>query len=92
MGAVFIVHRIDFMLQTFSIIGKLRKEVCMEQPSELEQIRLVCSLKKSLYDLKKSPQGSFNRFSSVVIEYGMQWCRLGVLLSQRKYVLICRLT
>ena len=46
----------------------------MEQPPSFVaqgESGLVCKLRRSLYGLKQSPQAWFNRFSSVVQEFGM---------------------
>ena len=46
----------------------------MEQPPGFVaqgESGLVCRLRHSLYDLKQSPRAWFNRFSSVVQEFGM---------------------
>ena len=46
----------------------------MEQPRGFVaqgESGLVCRLRRSLYDLKQSPRAWFNRFSSVVQEFGM---------------------
>ena len=46
----------------------------MEQPPGIFAQResgLVCRLRRSLYDLKQSPRAWFDRFSSVVQEFGM---------------------
>ena len=46
----------------------------MEQPLSFVaqgESGLVCRLRRSLYDLKQSPRVWFNRFSSVVQEFGM---------------------
>ena len=47
----------------------------MEQPLRFfaqEEIRKMCRLRKSLYDLKQSPHAWFDRFSQVVETFGMQ--------------------
>ena len=52
----------------------LVKEVYMEQPPSFVaqgESSLVCKLRCSLYGLKQSPRAWFNRFSSVVQEFGM---------------------
>ncbi|XP_073222485.1 uncharacterized protein [Cicer arietinum] len=58
---------------TFSPVAKM--EVYMEQPPRLipqrESSTMVCLLHMSLYGLKQSPRAWFDRFSSVVQEYGM---------------------
>ena len=54
--------------------GDLAEEVYMEQlPGFVAQGEsgLVCKLCRSLYGLKQSPRAWFNRFSSVVQEFGM---------------------
>ena len=54
--------------------GDLAKEVYMEQPPGFVAQResgLVCRLRRSLYGLKQSPRAWFDRFSSVVQEFGM---------------------
>ena len=48
----------------------------MEQPPGFVaqgESGLVCTLRRSLYDLKQSPGVWFGRFSSVVQEFGMIW-------------------
>ena len=54
--------------------GDLAEEVYIEQPPGFVaqgESGLICKLRRSLYGLKQSPQASFNRFSSVVQEFGM---------------------
>ena len=55
--------------------GDLEEEVYMEQPPRFvawgETFGLVCHLRKSLYGLKQSPQAWFDRFSTVVQQFGM---------------------
>ena len=54
--------------------GDLAEEVYMEQPPGFVaqgEFGLVCRLRRSLYDSKKSPRGWFDRFSYVVQEFGM---------------------
>ncbi|RVW71744.1 Retrovirus-related Pol polyprotein from transposon TNT 1-94 [Vitis vinifera] len=54
--------------------GDLVEEVYMEQPPGFVaqgESGLVCRLRRSLYGLKQSPRAWFNRFSSVVQEFGM---------------------
>ncbi|RVX22605.1 Retrovirus-related Pol polyprotein from transposon TNT 1-94 [Vitis vinifera] len=54
--------------------GDLAEEVYMEQPPGFVaqgESGLVCRLRRSLYGLKQSPRTWFNRFSSVVQEFGM---------------------
>ena len=54
--------------------GDLTKEVYMEQlPGFVAkgESGLVCKLRRSLYDLKQSPQVWFSRFSSMVQEFSM---------------------
>ena len=54
--------------------GDLAEEVYMEQPPGFVaqgESGLVCRLRRSLYDLKQSPQAWFSRFSSVIQEFGM---------------------
>ena len=54
--------------------GNLAEEVYMEQPLGFVaqgESGLVCRLRCSLYGLKQSPQAWFDRFSSVVQEFGM---------------------
>ncbi|RVW46759.1 Retrovirus-related Pol polyprotein from transposon RE2 [Vitis vinifera] len=54
--------------------GDLAEEVYMEQPPGFVaqgESGLVCRLRRSLYGLKQSPRAWFNRFSSVVQEFGM---------------------
>ena len=54
--------------------GDLAKEVYIEQPPGFVaqgESGLVCRLRRSLYGLKQSPRAWFDRFSSVVQEFGM---------------------
>ncbi|RVX18159.1 Retrovirus-related Pol polyprotein from transposon TNT 1-94 [Vitis vinifera] len=54
--------------------GDLVEEVYMKQSPGFvaqEESGLVCRLRRSLYGLKQSPRAWFNRFSSVVQEFGM---------------------
>ncbi|RVW79787.1 Retrovirus-related Pol polyprotein from transposon RE1 [Vitis vinifera] len=54
--------------------GDLVEEVYMEQPPGFVaqgESGLVCRLRRSLYGLKQSPRAWFDRFSSVVQEFGM---------------------
>ncbi|RVX04676.1 Pentatricopeptide repeat-containing protein, chloroplastic [Vitis vinifera] len=54
--------------------GDLAEEVYMEQPLGFVaqgESGLVCRLRRSLYGLKQSPRAWFDRFSSVVQEFGM---------------------
>ncbi|RVW79788.1 Retrovirus-related Pol polyprotein from transposon RE1 [Vitis vinifera] len=54
--------------------GDLAEEVYMEQPPGFVaqgESGLVCRLRRSLYSLKQSPRAWFDRFSSVVQEFGM---------------------
>ena len=54
--------------------GDFIEEVYMEQPPSFvaqEESGLVCKLHRSLYGLKQSPRAWFNRFTSVVQEFGM---------------------
>ncbi|KAJ9701816.1 hypothetical protein PVL29_006965 [Vitis rotundifolia] len=54
--------------------GDLAEEVYMEQPPGFVaqgESGLVCRLRRSLYGLKQSPRAWFDRFSSVVQEFGM---------------------
>ncbi|RVW42679.1 Retrovirus-related Pol polyprotein from transposon RE2 [Vitis vinifera] len=54
--------------------GDLAEEVYMEQPPGFVaqgESGLVCRLRRSLYGLKQSPRTWFDRFSSVVQEFGM---------------------
>ena len=56
--------------------GDLTEEVYMEQPPGFVAQRecgLVCRLHHSLYGLKQSPRAWFDRFSSVIQEFGMTW-------------------
>ena len=48
----------------------------MEQPSDFVaqgRVQKVCRLKKSLYELKQSPRAWFEKFTSVVQEFGLLW-------------------
>ena len=59
------------------LYGDLVEEVYMEQPPGFVaqwESGLVCKLCRSLYGLKRSPRTWFNRFSSVVQEFGMIQC------------------
>nr|CAN74610.1 hypothetical protein VITISV_029330 [Vitis vinifera] len=85
--------------------GDLAEEVYMEQPLGFVaqgESGLVCRLRHSLYGLKQSPRAWFDRFSSVVQEFGMlrnlgklkyflgieiAQSSSGVVLSLRKYAL-----
>ncbi|RVW19974.1 Retrovirus-related Pol polyprotein from transposon TNT 1-94 [Vitis vinifera] len=54
--------------------GDLAKEIYMEQPPGFVaqgESSLVCRLRRSLYGLKQSPRAWFDRFSSVIQEFGM---------------------
>ena len=54
--------------------GDLADEVYMEQLLGFVakgESSLICILRRSLYGLKQSPQALFDRFSSVVQEFGM---------------------
>ena len=54
--------------------GDLAEEVYMEQPPGFVaqgESSLVCKLRCSLYGLKQSPRAWFDRFTSVVQEFGM---------------------
>ncbi|RVW29177.1 Retrovirus-related Pol polyprotein from transposon TNT 1-94 [Vitis vinifera] len=54
--------------------GDLAEEVYMERPTGFVaqgESSLVCRLRRSLYGLKQSPRAWFNRFSSIVQEFGM---------------------
>ena len=54
--------------------GDLAKEVYMEQPPGFiaqGESGLACRLRRSLYSLKQFPRAWFDRFSSVVQEFGM---------------------
>ena len=54
--------------------GDLAEEVNTEQPPRFVaqgKSRLVCKLRRSLYDLKQSARACFSRFSFVVQEFGM---------------------
>ena len=57
------------------LYGDLQEEMYMEQPSGFVaqgEYGKVCKLKKSLYGLKQSPRAWFDRFSDVVIEFGIK--------------------
>ncbi|XP_070040519.1 uncharacterized protein [Nicotiana tomentosiformis] len=55
--------------------GDLEDEVYMEQPPRFvaqgESRGLVCHLHRSLYGLKQSPRAWFDKFSTVIHEFGM---------------------
>ena len=59
---------------TVFLHGDLAEEVYMEQPPGFVaqgESGLVYKLRRSLYGMKQSPRAWFNRFSSVVQEFGM---------------------
>ena len=59
--------------------GDLVEEVYMEQPPGFVAHResgLVCRLRRSLYGLKHSLRAWFDRFKSMVQEFGMTWSTL----------------
>ena len=67
------LHQLD--IKNAFLHGDLAKEVYMEQPLEFVaqgEIDRVCSLRKSLYDLKQSPHAWFEKFSEVIEKFGMQ--------------------
>ncbi|XP_070006743.1 uncharacterized protein [Nicotiana sylvestris] len=55
--------------------GDLEDEVYMEQPpgfvAQGESCGLVCRLRRSLYGLKQSPRAWFDKFNTVIQEFGM---------------------
>ena len=55
--------------------GNLEEEIYMEQPlsfvAQGESSGLICRLRKFLYGLKQSPRAWFEKFSSVVQQFGM---------------------
>ena len=65
----------QFDVKSVFLHGDLSKEVYIGQPPRFVAQReygKVCRLKKSLYELKQSPQAWFRSFSKVVIEFGMK--------------------
>ena len=72
-----LVANLDWSLHQFDIKntflnGDLEEEVHMDIPTELEttsNFNKVCKLRKSLYDLKKSPRAWFERFTKAVKRY-----------------------
>ncbi|GAB2293069.1 Belongs to the helicase [Dionaea muscipula] len=67
------LHQFDIKNAFFH--GDLQEEVYMKQPSGFVaqgESGHVCWLKKSLHGLKQSPRAWFGRFSSVVLEFGLQ--------------------
>jgi hypothetical protein len=57
----------------------LHEKVYMEQPPRFvaqgEYQGCVCKLKKALYGLKQSPQAWFGKFSTAIMEFGIQRCQ-----------------
>jgi len=54
--------------------GDLGEEIYMEKPpgfAQRESSGLVCRLRKSLYSLKQSPRAWFEKFSSVIQQFGI---------------------
>ena len=67
------LHQLD--IKNAFLHGDLEEEIYMKQsPGFVAQVEtnLVFKLKKSLCDLKQSPQALFGRFSKVVWDFGMQ--------------------
>ena len=73
--------------------GDLCEEVYMEQPpgfvAQGESSGLVCRLHKSLYGLKQSPRAWFERFSTVIQEFGMTRCEADHSVFYRHSVVGC---
>ena len=63
----------QFDIKNVFLHGDLAEEVYMEQPPGFVaqgEFGLVCKLRRSIYGLKQSPRAWFDRFSSVVQEFG----------------------
>ena len=61
------LHQLD--IKNAFINGNLNEEIYMELPPGFKstgQTRLVCKLKKTIYGLRQSPRGWFERFTKVV--------------------------
>ncbi|KAL0339266.1 UNVERIFIED_CONTAM: Retrovirus-related Pol polyprotein from transposon RE1 [Sesamum angustifolium] len=61
------------------LYGDLNETVYMEQPpsyvAQGERQRMVCKLKKAIYDLKQSPRAWFDKFSRIIDEFGFSRCQ-----------------
>ena len=67
------LHQLD--IKSVFLHWDLTEEVYMEQSPRFVargEITRVCSLRKSLYDLKQSPRAWFGKFSELVEKCGMQ--------------------
>jgi len=67
------LHQLD--IKNAFLHGNLEEEVYMEQPHGFvahgESSNMVCRLHKSFYGIKQSPRAWFDRFSTVVQQFGM---------------------
>ncbi|XP_074374435.1 uncharacterized protein LOC141714838 [Apium graveolens] len=65
------LHQLD--IKNAFLNGDLKEEIYMELPpgfKSVGKIRQVCKLKKTIYGLKQSPRGWFERFTKVVRQQG----------------------
>jgi len=70
------LHQLD--IKNAFLNGDLEEKVYIEIPLGLEtssNYNKVCKLKKSLYELKQSPQTWFARFTKTIIQYGYSQCQ-----------------
>jgi hypothetical protein len=75
-----LIYRLDVKKKkkkAFSMVIYLRR--FMEQPSQFvaqgEYWGIVCKLNKALYSLKQSPRAWFEKFSEVVMDFGLHRCQ-----------------
>ena len=70
------LHQLD--VKNVFLHGDLNEIVYMAQPPRFESKGVyVCHLKKSIYGLKQSPCGWFDKFRKAIVSYGMTRSQVG---------------